>query len=56
MGLQRVRHDWVTELNWTEVKNEEVEKNKEDEKSEEEWGRWKKGRLTKIKEGNTTIP
>ena len=20
MGLQRVRHDWVTELNWTEVK------------------------------------
>ena len=20
MGLQRVRHDWVTELNWTELK------------------------------------
>ena len=32
-GLQSVRHDW---LNWTELKNEEVEKNKEDEKSEED--------------------
>ena len=41
---------------WTEWKNKEDEKNEEDGKSEEEWGRWQKGRLTKIKEGNTTIP
>ena len=24
MGLQRVRHDWVTELNWTEMDLESV--------------------------------
>ena len=24
MGSQRVRHDWATELNWTELMNEEI--------------------------------
>ena len=27
MGSQRVRHDWVTELNWTEVRNHHFFKN-----------------------------
>ena len=26
MGSQRVRHDWVTELNWTDDEQEESEK------------------------------
>ena len=26
MGSQRVRHDWVTELNWTELNNEKTER------------------------------
>ena len=26
MGLQRVRHDWATELNWTELKKESLDK------------------------------
>ena len=31
MGLQRIRHDWVTELNWTELK-ERRESKKQDRK------------------------
>ena len=36
MESQRVRHNWVTELNWTELKKEHQKKKKEEEEEEVE--------------------
>ena len=35
MESQRVRHNWVTELNWTELNKEHQKKKKKEEEEEE---------------------